>query len=107
MRQPGLFDREKRQKKLLKTRDFLNRVNQFVAWETFRPALDTALDRKEHDKGGRPAFDAVLMFKVLVLQALYNMSDEQTEYQILDRQSFMMFLGLDLCDDVPDGATRR
>jgi len=105
MRQPGLFDRAKRQKKLLKTRDFLERVNRFVAWETFRPALDAALDRKEHDKGGRPPFDAVLMFKVLVLQALYNMSDEQTEYQILDRQSFMMFLGLDLCDDVPDART--
>jgi transposase, IS5 family len=105
MRQPGLFDRDKRRKKLLKTRDFLNRVNRFVAWEMFRPALDAALNRKEHDKGGRPAFDAVLMFKVLVLQALYNMSDEQTEYQILDRQSFMMFLGLDLCDDVPDART--
>ena len=64
--------------------------------------LDAALQRKDISHGGRPPFDAVLMFKVLVLQALYNLSDEDTEYQILDRQSFMHFLGLDVHDTVPD-----
>ncbi len=105
MKQAGFFDAMKRQEKLLKTRDFLERVNQFVVWETFRPALETALARKAGDKGGRPPFDAVLMFRVLVLQALYNLSDEQTEYQILDRLSFMKFLGLELQDVVPDART--
>jgi IS5 family transposase len=105
MKQPGLFDFSEQQKKLLKTRDFLERVSLLVAWETFRPVLDKALERKNHDKGGRPAYDAVLMFKVLVLQALYNLSDEQTEYQILDRMSFTRFLGLELCDAVPDART--
>lgn len=105
MKRAGLFDVEDRRRKLLATRDFLDRVNRFVAWESFRPLLDTALTRSERKKGGRPAHDAVLMFKVLVLQALYNLSDEQTEYQILDRQSFMMFLGLELCDTVPDART--
>ena len=66
---------------------------------------DEALKRSSAGKGGRPAHDAVLMFKVLVLQALFNLSDEQTEYQILDRLSFMKFLGLELCDDVPDART--
>ncbi len=105
MKQPGLFDFSERQKKLLKTRDFLERAGLLVTWEIFRPVLDKALERKNHDKGGRPAYDAVLMFKVLVLQALYNLSDEQTEYQILDRMSFMRFLGLELCDAVPDART--
>ena len=105
MRQAGFFDLRDRQKKLLATRDFLDRVNRFVAWESFRPVLDKALKRSTGDKGGRPPFDAVSMFKVLVLQALYNLSDEQTEYQILDRQSFMMFLGLQMHDDVPDART--
>lgn len=105
MKQPGFFDLSERQKKLGKTRDFLERVNRFVAWEAFRPTLDEALNRKKHDKGGRPPYDAVLMFKVLVLQALYNLSDEQTEYQILDRLSFMKFLGLALHNDVPDART--
>jgi transposase len=84
---------------------FLENLNQFVVWESFRGLLDEALKRSPRKKGGRPAYDAVLMFKVLVLQALYNLSDEQTEYQILDRLSFMTFLGLELCDDVPDART--
>jgi IS5 family transposase len=105
MKQPSFFDFCERQTKLLRTRDFLDRVNRFVVWELFRPDLDKALGRKHRDKSGRPPYDVVLMFKVLVLQALYNLSDEQTEYQILDRLSFMRFLGLELHDDVPDART--
>src|SRR5271155_4198703 len=105
MKQPGFFDMDKRQKKLLETRDFLENVNRFVTWETFRPMLDAALQRSDREKGGRPPYDAVLMFKVLVLQALYNLSDEETEYQILDRMSFMTFLGLGFHDTVPDART--
>ena len=52
MKQPGLFDFSERQKKLLKTRDFLERVSLLVTWELFRPVLDKALERKNHDKGG-------------------------------------------------------
>ncbi len=47
----------------------------------------------------------MLMFKVLVLQARYNLSDDQTEYQIRDRLSFMRFLGLDLHQRIPDAKT--
>jgi transposase, IS5 family len=63
------------------------------------------MNRPARDKGGRPPFDSLLMFRILVLQALYNLSDEQTEYQILDRLSFMKFLGLELHDVVPDART--
>jgi IS5 family transposase len=105
MKQAGFFDFSDRQKKLSKTRDFLERVNGLVDFEAFRHVLDKALARKDGSKGGRPAYDTVLMFKVLVLQALYNLSDEQTEYQILDRLSFMRFLGLELHDAVPDART--
>ena len=45
------------------------------------------------------------MFNVLVLQALYNLSDDQTESQIRDRLSFMRFLGLDLDQRIPDAKT--
>lgn len=90
---------------MLKTRNFLERINAIVEWEAFRPILDVVLKRSTREKGGRPPFDAVLMFKILVLQALYNLSDEQTEYQILDRLSFMQFLGFDLQDTVPDART--
>ena len=105
MKQAGFFDFSERQKKLLATRDFLEQVKMIVRWEAFRPVLDVALKRSTREQGGRPPYDVVLMFRVLVLQALYNLSDEQTEYQILDRLSFMKFLGLDLQDDVPDART--
>lgn len=105
MKQAGFFDFAERQKKLLATRDFLEQINRIVGWEAFRPLLDAALQRSTREKGGRPPHDAVLMFRILVLQALYNLSDEQTEYQILDRLSFMRFLGLELHDVVPDART--
>src|SRR5262245_59414095 len=54
--------------------------------------------------GGRP-IDVVTMFKVLVLEALYSLSDDQPEFQIKDRLSFMRFLGLGLGDDVRDAKT--
>jgi len=76
-----------------------------IPWEDFRPALKAVLGRSKRKKGGRPPFDAVLMFKILVLQALYNLSDDQTEYQIRDRLSFMRFLQLDLDQRIPDAKT--
>ena len=79
MKQAGFFDFSQRQDKLLQTQDFLEHVNRLVAWESFRPLLESAIERKDSGKGGRPAFNLVLMFKILVLQALYNLSDEQTE----------------------------
>jgi hypothetical protein len=45
------------------------------------------------------------MFKAIVLCALYNLSDDQVEYQLRDRLSFMRFLGLGLEDRVPDAKT--
>jgi transposase len=67
--------------------------------------LSHALKRSDGSKGGRPAYDPVLMFKVLVLQAFYSLSDDQAEFQIQDRLSFMRFLGLGLADKVPDVKT--
>ena len=74
-------------------------------FELFRPELDAALGRSDRAKGGRPPYDAVMMFRVLVLQTLYTLSDDQAEYQLRDRLSFMRFLGLGLTDRVPDAKT--
>jgi transposase, IS5 family len=67
--------------------------------------LEAALSRSDRAKGGRPPYDPVLMFKILVLQTLYTLSDDQTEYQLRDRLSFMRFVGLALHDPVPDAKT--
>jgi transposase len=64
-----------------------------------------ALRPSNRSKGGRPPFDPVMMFKILVLQALYLLSDDATEFQINDRLSFQRFLGLGLDGKVPDATT--
>ena len=85
--------------------DPLESLASHVPWAAFRSAVERVLRRSKRKQGGRPPFDAVLMFKILVLQALYNLSDDQTEYQIRDRLSFMRFLGLDLDHRIPDAKT--
>jgi len=105
MLQPGLFDMEDRLRQLNQGGDPLPRLNAMIDWELFRGDLEAIRDRERKSNAGRPPFDVVLMFKILVLQSLYNLSDDATEYQIRDRLSFMRFLGLPLGDRVPDAKT--
>jgi transposase, IS5 family len=103
--QPGLFDWDRRYAALSAAGDPLERLALVIDFELFRAELEAALARSDRAKGGRPPYDPVLMFKVLVVQTLYTLSDDQTEYQIRDRLSFMRFLGLALEDRVPDAKT--
>jgi len=103
--QRGFFDLDERYAALSKAGDLLERLSTVIDFEIFRRELDVALNRSDGSKGGRPPMDAVLMFKVLVIQALYGLSDAQAEFQILDRRSFGRFLGLDDGDRVPDETT--
>ena len=103
--QPGFWDVDERYARLSAAGDPLERLNSVVPWDVFRKPLAKALKRSDGAKGGRPPYDPVLMFKVLVLQALYNLSDDQAEFMIQDRLSFMRFLGLALSDLVPDAKT--
>lgn len=101
----GLFEDQFRQEKITNMKDPLEQLNKFIRWEDFRPLLDKAFAVTDPSVGGRPAFDRVMMFKVLVLQRMYNLSDDNTEYQILDRHSFCKFLGIDSYAQVPDSKT--
>jgi len=103
--QPGFFDLLDRYAALSAAGDPLERLASVVDFEVFRGPLIAALRRGPRAKGGRPPFDPVMMFKVLVLQALYSLSDEATEFQIKDRLSFQRFLGLGLDGKVPDATT--
>jgi IS5 family transposase len=104
-RSPGFFDLDERYAALSASGDPLERLRAVVDFEIFRPLLNQALRRSDGSKGGRPPIDPVMMFKILILQALYGLSDEQVEFQIRDRLSFMRFLGLGLADRVPDYST--
>jgi IS5 family transposase len=104
--QPGFFDDSEREQRLLALGDPLHKLEQIVDFEMFRPLLEKALEGPlPRGPGGRPRFDAVMMFKILLLQRLYQLSDEQAEYQINDRQSFSRFLGLRGAAPVPDFST--
>jgi IS5 family transposase len=83
-------------------------IDAVVPWEEFRPTLERVWrkpDAERKSRAGRKPIDAIVMFKTLVLSALYNLSDDQIEYQVRDRLSFMRFLGLGLEDRVPDAKT--
>ena len=103
--QAGFFDVDERLKELSAKGDDLERLNAIVDFELFRPDLERAVPRSDGSRGGRPPFDHVFMFKILILQASHSLSDERTEYLIKDRLSFMRFLGLALADTVPDANT--
>jgi len=94
--QTGFFDVDERYAALSAAGDPLERLADVVDFEVFRPVLDAALARSDRSRGARPPYDAVLIFRVLVLQALYSLSDEQAEFQLQDRLSFMCFAGLGL-----------
>mgnify|MGYP002626907890 CR=1 FL=1 len=99
------FDEQKRLNRLSVLGDRLPRLNEVIDWESFRPELLKVFPPAPEERGGRPRYDLILMFKILILQRLYNLSDEQAEYQITDRMSFMRFLNLDLKSRVPDAKT--
>ena len=113
MGQPGFFDLSRRYEGLDAKNDPLARLASLIPWELFRPQLLAALTAQNlrtppgerRGAQGRKPWDEVLIFKALVVQALYNLSDEQMEYQLRDRLSFMRFLGLGLADAVPDATT--
>ena len=101
----GFFDIEDRRNRLSELGDNLEALDKVIDWNMFLPIIKKALHKEHKGPGGRPPYDYKLMFKILVLQKYYNLSDEQTEFQITDRISFMRFLHLDLHDKVPDART--
>jgi transposase len=105
MMQAGLFDWQTRFEQLDNGGDLLVKLNEVINWELFRSNLQKVRDKDRKSNAGRKPFDVILMFKILILQSLYNLSDDQLEFQIRDRLSFMRFLGLSLGDTVPDAKT--
>jgi IS5 family transposase len=99
----GLFEYQERMEKLNGIETPMDKLNRFIEWEAFRDFLTEVLAPKEQKgPGGAPHYDYIFMFKILVYQRYYNLSDERTEFMINDSLSAQRFLGITLSDQVPD-----
>ena len=103
-----LFDAENAAQKLSEIGNPLEKLDSVIDFEMFRERLEEAMvNHNTKSNAGAKQYDVVMMFKVMVLRQYYNLSYEQTEYQIIDRGSFKQFLGLASGDKVPDANTIR
>ena len=108
MAQLGFFDADRRLSALSAKGDPLEAIDALMPWESFRAEIEAVVLTPEEERkstAGRKPIDAIVMFRMLVVQSLYNLSDEQAEYQVRDRLSFTRFLGLALEDRIPDATT--
>jgi transposase, IS5 family len=108
MGQFGFFDADRRLSAITAKGDPLEMIDRVVPFESFRAEIEAAVLTPVSEKkntAGRKPIDVMVMFRMLVLQSLYNLSDEQVEYQVRDRFSFTRFLGLGMEDSIPDGTT--
>jgi len=102
---PGLFDEYINELTVKAYEKPLMRIAHVISWDIFSAPLTEAFSIKARGPGGRPGFDVLLMFKILVLQKLHGLADDETSYQIADRCSFKVFLGMTPQDEIPDGQT--
>jgi IS5 family transposase len=105
MLKESLFAAEEREAKLDQIGDVLRVLNQHVDFAALAADVDRAAPRPDPAKGGRPPFPTQVMVRALVIQQLYNLSDEQLEFQLLDRLSFQRFVGLRNSSQIPDRTT--
>ena len=108
MGQFGFFDADRRLAAISAKGDPLEMIARVVPFESFRAEIEAEVLTPANEKksnAGRKPIDVLVMFRMLVLQSLYNLSDEQVEYQVRDRLSFTRFLQLGIEDRIPDGTT--
>lgn len=96
---------EKRRQQLEARKDKLQDLNEMVPWEVLRQVLEQLPSQERKSKAGRKAIDLMVLFKLLILKQLYNLSNEEVEYQAHDRASFRRFLGLSGAAEIPDATT--
>lgn len=96
----GMFGEHFRLEKISKQGDPLEKLNSVINWESFLPVLQKLENEDKKSNSGAKPYPLIL-----ILQRYYNLSDNQIEYQVLDRLSFGRFLGITLNDRVPDEKT--
>ena len=105
MSQLGLFDQQEILHRRDAKGDILARLSSVVEWTSFEPIIKKALSKERRSPAGRKSYPPLLMFKVLILQSLYNMSDDDAENIVDDRLTFRRFVGLEGSEKSPDATT--
>jgi IS5 family transposase len=100
----NIFGENSRIEKLGRLGNPLEKLNEYINWSMFDETLRRAL-AKDRSKGGRPPYSYQMMFKIMILQRIYNISDDNKEYPINDRISFQRFLGIKEYQEIPDAKT--
>lgn len=100
-----LFADTSRKRKIDEGGDPLQVIAKHINFTELAVLVDAFIERGDGRKGGRPAYPTEVMVRILVLKRLYNLSDEQMEYQLLDRMSYQRFCLLQDCLNVPDRNT--
>lgn len=102
----GFFDYEVRLHSVKEKKRPLDELKSLIPWDIFRIELENILpDVTSRGLGGRPPFARLLMFKILVLQRYYQLSDAEMEFQLKDRFSFQDFVEIGSSGKIPDEKT--
>ena len=96
---------QKRSQQLEKRKDRLSELKRLIPWDIFERRLEQLQPQERKSKAGRQAIAPLILFKLLIVQQLYNLSDEELEYQTYDRTSLRRFLGLSPAAEIPDAKT--
>ncbi|MCP9808675.1 IS5 family transposase [Cyanobium sp. HWJ4-Hawea] len=105
MGQRGFWDEQQRVSMLQDKKPVLHRLTSSIPWESFRPMLEKGYSQERKSNAGRKRIDPLVLFKMLVLQQLFNLSDDELEFQVNDRRSFEEFVGLGVMNSIPDATT--
>ena len=81
------------------------RLSETIPWDSFRPLLEKGYTQERKSNAGRKRIDPLILFKMLILQQLFNLSDEELEFQVNDRCSFEEFVGLGVMNNILDATT--
>lgn len=100
-----LFSADQRREKIDCLGDPLTEIESHIDFAALAAEVDRVAPRPVSAMGGRPPYPTETMVRILVLKRLYNLSDEQMEYQLLDRMSYQRFCGLTQAANIPDRTT--
>lgn len=100
-----LFAADVHRRKIDSLGDPLVEIESCIGFAALAAEVDRVAPRPVSPQGGRPPFPTETMVRILVLKRLYNLSDEQMEYQLLDRMSYQRFCGLTQAANIPDRTT--